>query len=143
MWYQFSNTLIKEQRFCCLIKATSHPKIWGMVPEIRHTSQANIIPIFFHFFPNFYYIFFLIFFRMETLILFATCPIRTATVLHTEQKSVKMYVRYKNHNGKLCIIVIVISLLFVSPNTPSRKWSPHILSTTMGLSQAPLCLLGR
>jgi len=60
-----------------------------------------------------------------------------------EQKSVKIYVRYKNHNSNLYIIVIVISMLFLSPHTPRKKWSPHVLSTTMELSQAPLCLLGR
>jgi len=75
--------------------------------------------------------------------LLATCPIRTATVLHMEHKSVKMYERYKNHNSNLCIIAIVISMLFLSPNTPRKKGSLHVLSTTMELNQAPLCLLGR
>jgi hypothetical protein len=64
-----------------------------------------------------------------------------ATVLHMEQKSVKMYVRYKNHKGNLCIIECVISMLFLSLNMSRKKWSLHVLSPTMLLSQAPLdCL---
>ena len=38
-----------------------------------------------------------------------------------EQVSVKIYVRYKNHNSNLCITVIVISMLSLSPNIPRKQ----------------------
>lgn len=75
------------------------------------------------------------------MILLVTCPIRMASGLRMEQKSVKMYIRYKNHKGNLCIIEFVISMLFLSPNMSSKNWSLHVLSTTMELSQAPLVCL--
>lgn len=96
-------------------KATARPGFLGTVPEIRTMSETNFMPFF-----NFFFL--MILFTMETFLhLVSDFPSeKMATVLHMEQVIVKMYVRYKNHDRNMCIILTAVSILSPSVNRPRK-----------------------
>ena len=81
-------------------------QIFSTVPQIRHVSQTNFVPIFFLFF-QFYSIFLVTFFRMDNFLdLVSGFPSEEmATVLCLEKYRVKMHVKYVNHGCKVCNIL--------------------------------------